>query len=685
MCASSLSAQAPQNPNGACIECHRQVHDVCKNSEKGSMHFYANRPLGGAEDSAVWASPAFKEFNSEFRFFKDAELFKVEVSEGGKKSVYDAEMAIGVSPLVQYAVKFPRGAYQILSASYDVNKKEFFDVFGEERKAGEWGHWSGRGMNWNSNCAYCHMTDFKKNYDYKTDSYSSAWKDSGITCLQCHSALPESCRKADPSAPAFKGRPGAQARMEACASCHSRREQITPDAFRLGDSYFDHFRPILPDTPGIYYADGQVLGENFMYGSFMMSRQHLAGVVCADCHDAHSLKFAAVPYNNKLCLNCHAPEARGIKGAPTIDVKAHTFHDERGGDKCMECHMPRTNYMQRDARYDHGFTSPDPYLTKAIQVPNACTSCHTQLDKDKPERTLDWMIEKYSERHLTERLLRKRSRAVAVHRAHEGGFDAQHMQTLLHLAKTEEIPAWRAILTSLLAPYASQPQTFEELKKYLKDPSPLVRSAALRALAPLDAARADLQPMLKDPSRLVRVDASCVFLKESPRENFDELLAYLNFNTDAPAGALRRADLALNTDDIEGADFFARHAQTLDHGSSDVKIEAARIMFSAGKLEEAKNMYAQAQALDPKNPRAWYDCALVLAAVNDLEGAVKNLEECVKVAPAFSRAWYNLSVAKIRNSDFEGAALAADSALALEPENQEYISLKRYILSQRKK
>ena len=48
--------------------------------------------------------------------------------------------------------------------------------------------------------------------------------------------------------------------------------------------------------------------------------------------------------------------------------------------------MPQTPYMQRHNRHDHGFTTPDPLLTKQIGTPNACNRCH--MDKNA-----DWSLE----------------------------------------------------------------------------------------------------------------------------------------------------------------------------------------------------------------------------------------------------------------------------------------------------
>ena len=47
--------------------------------------------------------------------------------------------------------------------------------------------------------------------------------------------------------------------------------------------------------------------------------------------------------------------------------------------------MPVTVYMQRHPRRDHGFTIPDPLLTKELNIPNACNRCHAN-------QTTDWAL-----------------------------------------------------------------------------------------------------------------------------------------------------------------------------------------------------------------------------------------------------------------------------------------------------
>jgi len=41
--------------------------------------------------------------------------------------------------------------------------------------AGDPIHWTGREQTWNYQCAECHSTDFRKNYDAERNGYASAW------------------------------------------------------------------------------------------------------------------------------------------------------------------------------------------------------------------------------------------------------------------------------------------------------------------------------------------------------------------------------------------------------------------------------------------------------------------------------------------------------------------------------
>ena len=77
------------------------------------------------------------------------------IDPNGPDLIYKLVGVIGEEPLRQYLALLPGNKLQTISATYDVENDTWVDVFaGEDRLPGEWGHWTGQGMNWNANCAY---------------------------------------------------------------------------------------------------------------------------------------------------------------------------------------------------------------------------------------------------------------------------------------------------------------------------------------------------------------------------------------------------------------------------------------------------------------------------------------------------------------------------------------------------
>ena len=151
----------------------------------GSDHAWAFRKLGDQWESEAFHNMKLSAHGSVLQFSTDGQGRTVH--DGQANTSWRAEWATGRIPLVQYLVPAKDGGYHTLSAAWDVNRKEWFDIFGKEvRQPGDWGHWTGRGMNWNTQCAWCHMSLFHKNYDPVKDRYASTWKEPGVTCIQCH-------------------------------------------------------------------------------------------------------------------------------------------------------------------------------------------------------------------------------------------------------------------------------------------------------------------------------------------------------------------------------------------------------------------------------------------------------------------------------------------------------------------
>src|SRR5690606_33820007 len=111
-------------------------------------------------------------------------------------------------------------------------------------------------------------------------------------------------RGADAATAARTGAASGAGEIDVCAQCHARRAQLD-DALAPGEPLLDRFVPARLDE-GLYHADGQILDEVFVYGSFVQSAMYRAGVVCNDCHDPHSTRVVAD--GHALCTGCHAAE-----------------------------------------------------------------------------------------------------------------------------------------------------------------------------------------------------------------------------------------------------------------------------------------------------------------------------------------------------------------------------------------
>ncbi|MDA7625031.1 multiheme c-type cytochrome [bacterium] len=487
----------------SCRECHQASYDLWL----GSDHQLAERLPDPKMDQEAFDPPReFKHpsLTSDITSKEDRFLIAT-LGLSGKKETFEVERVIGETPIRQYLVKLPRGRLQAVDLSHDPHNNEWFNVFGDEdRQAGEWGHWTGRGMNWNTQCASCHNTRLRKNYDEATDSYHTAMAEMSVSCEACHGPMKAhvdwrkefaGTSEKDPTLRKFDNTQW----LAACGKCHSRRTELTGD-FKPGDRYLDHFSHVIPDESGIYYADGQVREENYVLTSFLSSKMHHAGVRCMDCHEPHSAKI--LQPGNALCMRCHTGT---YPNSPKIDPPTHTHHKLNGeGGQCVNCHMPQTTYMQRDPRRDHGFTIPDPLLTKEHGIPNACNRCHTDKDTDWAIAAVDkW----YGPR--MDRPTRKRAQWIAKARVGAPG----SQENLLQLLREEKTPFWKAVATELLYPWTNDPEVTNQLLGNLSHTNALLRGTTARALDPI-ARRGDtridaaLGKLLDDPVRKVRVDAA---------------------------------------------------------------------------------------------------------------------------------------------------------------------------------
>ncbi len=634
-------AAARAQTSADCRPCHEGIYQSWSTSD----HALANRPVEAQADADAFGTPReFSVHGIDYRVeWKDGRPHFTEKRAGAATGEsYVAEFALGHAPIRQYVVPQGDGRRQAAELTFDPAKKEWFNVFGDERRQrGEWGHWTGRGMNWNSMCAHCHMTGYAKNYDAVTDTYATTWREHGIGCTQCHGELPaghlDSARKNLPIRPANYSAADLKRAQETCAPCHARNELLT-GSLVPGAPYADHYRLTLPTESAVFYPDGQMRDEDFNYTGFMTSRMGgKAGVTCLDCHDPHSGKTKLPAANNALCLQCHGPSPRN--NAPIIDPLAHSRHAAGStGNQCVSCHMPTTTYMQRDPRHDHGFTKPDPLLTKELGIPNACNRCHT----DKP---VDWAITHADAWYGAKLDSRQRARARASAAAQAGAPGAA--EKLLALLANEDVPAWRATLLLLARPYAANhPSVVAAARAATTDADPLVRSAAAQVLGAAPDGAAALRPLLHDPTRLVRLDAAWALSSELPPDSpaRRELDAYLAVSADQPSGRVRIGQDLFNRGRAAEAEAHLRKAATWDPNSPGIHETLGLVLNETGKPAEAAAALWRAAQLAPADASFSFNAALAFAAARKLPDAELALRETIRRAPNHDRAWYNLGL-----------------------------------------
>ncbi len=65
--------------------------------------------------------------------------------------------------------------------------QRWFHMYPKENiRAGDELHWTGLAQNWNFECAECHSTDLKKNYDTTSNSFKTTWSEINVSCEACH-------------------------------------------------------------------------------------------------------------------------------------------------------------------------------------------------------------------------------------------------------------------------------------------------------------------------------------------------------------------------------------------------------------------------------------------------------------------------------------------------------------------
>ncbi|MCC6609900.1 MAG: tetratricopeptide repeat protein [Burkholderiales bacterium] len=655
----------------ACVQCHAKEHAAWQ----GSQHDRAMQVASGKTVLGDFANAKFSHGGATATFFqRDGRFYVTTERPDGKPGDFEIKYTFGVDPLQQYLIELGGGRLQALGIAWDSRPRErggqrWFQLYPVRKlKAGDPLHWTGIDQNWNYQCADCHSTDVRKGYDEQTGTFKTTWTDLDVGCEACHGpgsshvawAKQDSDRQRldrakglvaalderrdaswtiDPArGNAVRAKPRETNReIEACARCHSRRGQFS-DAWHPGQPLGDAFRVSLIE-PGLYYADGQQRDEVYTYGSFLQSRMHAQGVTCSDCHDPHTGKTRAA--GNAVCAQCHAPAK--------YDAPSHTHHAPGSpGTQCVACHMPTTTYMVVDVRHDHGFRIPRPDRSVALGLPNACNQCHAeQSARWAADALANWFPQPNPGFQTFAEGL------AAADRGAPGAQDA-----LLRIARDRAQPAIaRASALQRIGRHLS-PTTAPVARNALDDPDPLVRGAAVNALAELGAAaRAQLLArMLDEPVRVVRMDAARALAGEAEgrlapedRKRFDraldEYIAAQHFNADRPEAQTALGDLhATRGRDADAAAAY-RRALELDPTFAPAALNLADLARATGHEEEAERTLRDALKRTPQSAPVHHALGLALVRQKRAAEALAELAAAARLAPGDARFAYVYGVA----------------------------------------
>ena len=641
--------------DATCAKCHVREHEAWY----GSHHDLAMQEATAATVLGDFNGATFTHRGVSFRFFRrDGRFFVNTEGPDGRPADFELAYTFGVEPLQQYLAPFPGGYLQSLTVAWDTARGEWIHLYpDQEIPPDDPLHWTGRYQRWNVMCAECHSTHLRPNYDLESDTYRTTWAAIDVGCQACHGPGGTHLDWAR-AAPLGGGvtatvagllvdfaANGADAEVQACAGCHSRRQRIA-EVDRHARPFLDDFLPATLDE-GLYYPDGQIQDEVYVWGSFVQSRMHAAGVRCSDCHDPHRLELRAA--GDGVCLRCHreTPVERFPSLAPArYDTPEHHFHpQDSAGARCVSCHMPARTYMQVDPRRDHGFRIPRPDLSVAVGTPNACTQCHD-------DRPAAWAADRAAERwgtpggpHFAEAL----AAARAGERAAEGA--------LLTLAGDPGLPAIvRATAVEALRRYG--PAALRAIEAATADEDPLVRASAAAGVDRLSPPRrvAVLAPLLDDPIRAVRIEAARALagvprtaLTEAQRSAFaaarTELVDAQMAAADQPAAHLNLGTLAAGEDRLADAEAAYRTAIRLDPFFLPARFNLATLLNRQGRNAEAETVLREGIDRVSDDGELHYSLGLLLAEEQRLEEAAESLGQAAALIPDRARVAYNHGLA----------------------------------------
>jgi len=620
-------------------------------------------------------------------FFEENGEYKARVSDSDAQTseIFTVKYTFGHYPLQQYLVATKPGTYQVLPFAWDARPKEqggqrwYHNYSTEKVGTNDRLHWRQPLQNWNGMCADCHSDELERNYDAQTNSFNTQYSGINVGCVSCHGVMDNHLKQVQEpntnpplmadnikkgnwtlsdkaNTAIWKGPARDNEFMQTCYACHSLRAPLS-DGFSANKKFLDQFSPSLV-TPPLYYPDGQIKEEVYVYGSFLQSKMYDKGVNCLDCHDAHTMKLKIE--GNGLCLQCHK--------ASEFDTQEHHKHTPFSeGAQCVNCHMPDQIYMGVDNRRDHSFKIPSPALSDAFNTPNACIDCHENQSNSWASNAIEqWYgkAEPASENRLN--LMKLRHGQTISLSAHLMIINDINIGIINRASALEMLGrSIQTLSANQLAPFVrhsevlirlaaarvgnlvEETQRVNVLSPLLDDPLKSVRAAAAQSLVGLATAKQNIGVYTKAFNELLSANENSAWRGEG-RVNQGNIelqsgnqigaeLAYkasVDIDPYFPVGYMNLADLyrAKQREDMV--------ARVLSDGlekvpnSADVAYAYGLHLVRMKKINEAVEYFKQAMGLNPANEQLAYTYVLALDGNKQTMFAMNELKALITAYPA---------------------------------------------------
>ncbi|WP_412462571.1 ammonia-forming cytochrome c nitrite reductase subunit c552 [Halobacteriovorax sp. RT-2-6] len=544
------------NDPSTCFQCHEDVSTQWSSSD----HFHSMNKGTKEFVKGDFNNKVFEANRTKYLFVEKQGQFYISINGLDYKVLY----TFGHYPLQQYVVDTGKdGKFQVPPIAWDIEAKRWFNTLSEVQvnhpHLSDSLKWDNRVNNWNNRCASCHSSGLDKSYDFKTDSYKTKSLSENVSCFSCHgdasthlkwASMPLEDRDSNLTNKGFwrNSTNGYKEIIPAkdggvhtyitehdanttCLTCHSLREDMSDHADFAADFFNQFSLTIVNDNQ--YHIDGQQKEEAFVGGSFLQSKMFHNGVKCINCHNPHSGKLKKE--GSALCLQCHDL---------SYDKKAHHGH-EIASASCVDCHMPKKAFMGIDMRADHKFVIPRPDYSLSYGVPNSCTSCHSDISKEKMNSMFQT---KFPNLKTRDELLE------IIGEMKKGNF--KNKNRLLSYINNVDMPEMkRAAAIVLLREFPSMKKV--DYEKLLSSDSILIKKATLELLlnfpdiSQLQTAIIDLAkkgPKLLSFSAVYVLATHGLNFEKAPgielRPQLDSLLTMLELHSDAPDNILKLATLS---------------------------------------------------------------------------------------------------------------------------------------------